>query len=372
VAVTSVHFHRPGEALTFVETPKPVLQSGELLVRNRLCTLCGSDLHTFTGRRHSPSPCVLGHEILGAVEELGPEPRRTVDGEELRIGDRVIWTVSNSCGTCFFCQNNLPQKCVQLLKYGHVAATPHQGPFGGLATHTHLLSGTSLVRIPDALSDEVATPAMCATATAAGALRVAGPVQGKRVLIIGAGMLGLTLASMNCAAGAEQILLVDPNPDRVHDAGLFGASLGILRSHDLDLTETIRGLTEGRGADIVWEMSGTHGGVADAFSSVRVGGTIVLIGSVFPSPPYPLLPEVVVRRCLTITGLHNYTPQDLVSAVRFLERNHTRFPFAELVEASFPLSQVAEAFAYAEQELPFRVAVTLDETDLVRTLPAKQ
>ena len=88
-----------------------------------------------------------------------------------------------------------------------------------------------------------------------------------------------------------------------------------------------------------------------------LGGTLVLAGSVSPTPPIELHPEEVVRRCLRIVGVHNYTPADLVTAVRFMGEYHQRFPFAELVSKVFPLNEAAEAFAFAERERPIRVGV---------------
>lgn len=67
------------------------------LVRVSLCTVCGSDLHTFTGRRKEKTPCVLGHEPVGVVEEVNGD-LRDVTGDPVRVGDRVVWSVAVSCG----------------------------------------------------------------------------------------------------------------------------------------------------------------------------------------------------------------------------------------------------------------------------------
>lgn len=84
------------------------------------------------------------------------------------------------------------------------------------------------------------------------------------------------------------------------------------------------------------------------------------VGAVFPTAPVPVFPEAVIRRCLTVTGVHNYAPQDLADAIQFLEANHFRYPFAELVSKSFSLSDVNDAFQFAEAERPVRVAVACD------------
>jgi alcohol dehydrogenase len=122
----------------------------------------------------------------------------------------------------------------------------------------------------------------------------------------------------------------------------------------------VKELTQGRGADVALELSGSAHASRSALDVLRIGGTAVWAGAVFPTPPVSIEPETVIRRCLTITGVHNYAPQDLAAAVQFLADNHARYPFAELVAKSFPLADVNAAFRFAETERPVRVAVACD------------
>lgn len=376
--VRAAIFDGPGAPLRVEPTTRPVLQPGEALVRVSLCTVCGSDLHTFTGRRKEKTPCVLGHEPVGVVEEVRGE-LRTVDGEPVRVGDRVVWAVAVSCGTCFFCTRGLPQKCTALRKYGHEAITPQCGPVGGLSTHCHLLQGTAIVKVPAELPDEVAAPAGCATATVAAVLRAAHQGTGDRgqgsekqqtsapfltpdpcplttgvVVVFGLGMLGLTACAWLDALGATAIAC-DVNESRLAQASRFGARH--LAKPDA-LAEVVSSLTQGRGADAALELSGSPQAAVAALDVLRVGGTAVWAGAVFPVDSVSIAPETVVRRCLTLTGVHNYAPHDLAHAVRFLAESHTRFPFAELVAKSFPLENVNDAFRFAESERPVRVGVS--------------
>lgn len=345
-------FDGPGKGFRLERVATPRLSPGEALVRVRLCTLCGSDLHTFTGRRHGPTPCVLGHEMVGEIAELHGE-KADATGRKLAVGDRVTWAVADSCGSCFFCTHALPQKCERLKKYGHHAHDLNRGPSGGLTTHCHLWPGTSVVRVPDVVPDEVAAPAMCATATVAGALRQVGDVKGATVLVLGAGMLGLTAAAMSAASGASPVV-ADTNPERLATAKRFGAAHVALVS---GLSALLQELTAGRGADAVLELAGVSPSVETAIASARVGGTVVLVGSVFPVPPVAVSPETVVRRCLRIVGSHNYAPEDLVLAMDFLTGPGAKCPFAELVPRTLPLDEVNEAFRLAEAEKPFRLGV---------------
>ena len=109
--------------------------------------------------------------------------------------------------------------------------------------------------------------------------------------------------------------------------------------------------------DVVLELSGASAAVETACKLADVGAHVILVGTVMPSPDIHLDPEQIVRRWLTIKGVHNYAPQDLVTAVEFLEQNHHAFPFEGLVEHRFPLGEIAAAMEFAERERPVRVAI---------------
>jgi alcohol dehydrogenase len=104
-------------------------------------------------------------------------------------------------------------------------------------------------------------------------------------------------------------------------------------------------------------MSGATEAVELCISLLGVGGRAVLVGAVFHTPAARFMPEMVVRGLLTICGVHNYLPRDLAAALDFLESEHQRYPFAELVTKTFPLAEAEEAFRYAEKHRPIRVAV---------------
>lgn len=356
-------FDKPGQPFRFESFPRPKLASGEALVRISLCTICGSDLHTFAGRRSGPSPCVLGHEPVGVIQEMEGD-LLDHSGQKLQMGDRVVWSVAVSCRQCFFCARGLPQKCVTLRKYGHEQYTTGRGPVGGLATHCHLLAGTAYVKVPSGIPDCVAAPAGCATATVAAALRVSlrnSPLaelstNSSSVVVFGLGMLGLTMCASLSVRGFK-VIACDVSENRLEQAKQFGANL---ISKPADLLELVRQSTAGCGADFAFELSGAPAAAKLSLEVLRIGGTAVWVGAVHPTDAVSLLPEEIVRRCLTVSGIHNYTPGDLASAIAFLAENHSRFPFAELVPHTFPLHAATQAFNFAEKDRPIRVAIQCD------------
>ena len=195
-------FSGPGRPLEIHQHPLDQLPADEALVNVSLCTLCGSDLHSYKGDRQVECPTVLGHEMVGTLVQL-PAAGPLLDGagNPLNVGDRVIWSVTVHCGACYFCQHGLPQKCSSLFKYGHQRHDPNRPLAGGLADYCQLLPGSSLVKVPDSVSDTAAAPASCATATVVGACRRIGLESVHSLLILGAGMLGLTAAGYARAAG---------------------------------------------------------------------------------------------------------------------------------------------------------------------------
>ncbi|MET9558007.1 zinc-binding dehydrogenase [Streptomyces sp. NPDC006645] len=307
---------------------------GELLVRVDLATVCGSDLHTVGGKRPSPVPAVLGHEQVGTVVGVGAGGVRGVDGALVGVGARVVWSVTASCGGCERCERGLTQKCLELSKYGHQPLLEDAPLTGGFATHCVVLPGTAVVAVPDEVPDVVASPASCATATVAAALVAAGTVAERRVLVTGAGMLGLTAVAMATTAGAR-VVAVDPDPVRRRQALAFGAR---------DVGD---GSAPAGSFDVALEFSGQPAAVRMCLDSLAVGGVAVLVGSVSPGEPVPLDPERLVRGLHTVVGVHNYRPEDLLTAVRFLTEHHRTFPFADLVGTTYPLDRVDAAIEAA-------------------------
>jgi putative phosphonate catabolism associated alcohol dehydrogenase len=326
-------FLDPGQPFRIQSFPLPTLQHGETLVRIRCATICGSDLHTHAGRRISPTPSVLGHEMVGHIAAIsGASP--------FAIGDRVTWSMVWSCGQCPRCLSGLHAKCERLYKFGHAAITDDSHFSGGFAEYCLLPAGTSIFKVPHNLSDPVAAIANCATATVAATLRLAGPLKDKSITILGAGMLGLNACSMARHFGAGPIHVIDSNPARAALAVRFGAS----------------GHHPGTGsASIVMDFTGSPDAMESAIHLLDTGGTFVLAGAVFPSRPIQIPAEQIVRKCLRIVGVHNYSPTDLEQALQFLAS--TIDPFDSLIEGHFTLDQINEAFAYATDSNPPRVSI---------------
>ncbi|KJQ53974.1 alcohol dehydrogenase catalytic domain-containing protein [Microbacterium sp. SA39] len=339
-AATAMVWVGEGHRHETIAVPGVALADRDVLVAVELSTICGSDVHTVQGRRSAPTPLVLGHESVGRVIATGDAGASAVDGTPLRIGDRVVWSVTISCGSCDRCVQGLPQKCRTLGKYGHDRVGVHGDLTGAFGSHVQLRDGTAIVRVPEALPAAVLAPASCATATAWAAVARAArnrDLEGAAVRIHGAGLVGLSAAAIAAEHGAT-VEVLDPNPARRAQAVRFGAT---------ELS---------RDPEVVIEASG-HA-VADALAGVAVGGTVVLVGSVFPADPVPFDAESIVRRLVTIAGIHNYTGAELADAVAFLAGRGRAYPFADAVGAVRPLLDIDEALLEAAApDAPLRVGL---------------
>jgi putative phosphonate catabolism associated alcohol dehydrogenase len=317
------------------------LEPGALLVKISTATVCGSDMHSWRGRRPFPFPSVLGHEGVGTIAGLGSSVKQDTAGKPLAVGDRITWAIMANCGDCCFCRDySLPQKCLNLFKYGHVKSDvpPHfTGTFG---EYVYVQPGTGVFKVPDDMSDEVASPLMCAASTVAAGLARIGLQSGENVVIQGAGMLGLYAAAFAREQGAKQVIMVDVLDNRLEMASQFGADrcLNVQDLSDQDVVGRIKDLTDGRGADLVVEVAGFAKVIPLGVKMLRIGGRYLLMGSIYPDDDFTLASHDIIAKCLTIKGLHNYESRYLGRAMDLVYRSRQRYPYRKLVGPQFPLT----------------------------------
>jgi alcohol dehydrogenase len=349
-------FRAVGQPLTLEQFPIPDLAGSEALVRVRCATICGSDLHSILGRRPAVTPGVPGHEMVGEIAGMGPEGTRDYRGVALSRGDRVTWSMVWSCGECFYCRRELRPKCGRLMKFGHEAIAAGRALTGGMAEYCWLPQGTAIFRVPENVPDSVACPANCATATVAAVFRTAGPVMGEVIVIHGAGMLGQTACAMAASGGAARVIVIEPDVRRRENALAFGAEVALdSKLEPAEIMARVQEMSGGRGADAGLEFAGHPESVELGIGLLHTGGRFVMAGATFPSRPVQLPAEQLVRRMIRIAGVYNYAPEDLETALEFLSGAVKRYPFETLVGASYALSKVNEAIAFAETEKPPRV-----------------
>ena len=312
------------------------LRPGEVLVQIALATICGSDLHTVDGRRSAPVPCVLGHEAVGHVLRSARQGIAT--------GQRVTWTLADNCGHCAPCARwRLPQKCEHLFKYGHAAFSDGSGLNGCYASHIVLRPGTQIMPLPSTLPDAIAAPANCALATIVNGLEIL-PDPCDRVLVQGSGLLGIYACAWLRHRGVHEVFCTDLSSQRLALVAEFG------------------GIPLEPGAappsvDLVLEVTGNSAVIPEGVQALRPGGYYLWAGMVHPETKLDLTGEVVLRKCLTLRGVHNYAPQHLAAGLDFLAQNYNRLPFEKLTSPPLPLEQLNEGIELARSRRWQRVAI---------------
>lgn len=338
-------------------------------------TICGSDLHTFHGKRNEPTPLVLGHEGVGVIEAIGNDifsGNRPRSGSwKLREGDRITFSVADSCGICPECTlHKLPQKCVSLMKYGHTSINSGLGLHGTYASHILLRRGTHVVPLPSGLSSKIAAPANCALATVANSLDLARlPRFGSNnsAVVQGAGLLGIyAVAWLKKRVGMAHVFCLDTNASRLKTAERFGAIPLLVEAcddhtaeeHAIERAKQIRAWCP-RGVDVVVEMSGARSVLKEGVNLLRHGGHYAFCGMVHPDSQLSTLTgETIIRKCLTIRGVHNYTPWNLSEAVDFLKEFQSKLPFDSVLSPNmYSLDRIDDAFAEAGRGEHCRVVV---------------
>jgi alcohol dehydrogenase len=363
----AVIFNGHGLPFGFISRPIPFIKPGEILVKTLYTTLCGSDIHTYCGRRLEPPQVVLGHEIVGDILWIDPaHTGKDFRGEPIEVGDRITWSIFAVPAGIPPPRPDIPQKSDQLFKYGHALATGDDVFNGGLADYCILRENTALIKISPSIPVKIAATISCAHATVMGSLRVAGDIAGKKIMIFGAGLLGLSCVSMCREAGAAWIGVIDQDPSRLAWSEKFGADL----TYPLPGGDGIPGAGSSPGSDgpplpwpevdIVFDMTGNPQAMKMGIDSLAVGGCAIWIGAVFPDQPVPVDAQKVVRKLLQIRGLHNYNYKDFSDATAFIEKNYEKYPFEELIEVEYSLDKIEEAFAFASKSKPVRVGIKIN------------
>ena len=343
-------FRKAGTPLQMEECDIPALKEGEVLVRNEYATLCRSDISTYLGKRIEKSPTILGHEIVGRVAAIAPGVT-DADGNPLHVGQRVTWAIYASDPSTELSRRGIPQKSPDLFKYGHEQLTERNTLHGGLAEYTLLRRHTPVLPLAETVPPAAAAIINCAVSTVAGSLRLAGKIAGRKVVVRGAGMLGIVACALCREKGAAEIIAVDIDRERLDVARRFGAT----EVHDLgDSSHQLPAV------DVSIDYSGAPSAMEATVGDLAVGGVAVWVGGVAPRGNVSLNPETVVRRLLSIKGLHNYNADDFREAVAFITANHSRYPFASLVQKEFDLVHADDAFRYAVDRNPYRVGIRFD------------
>lgn len=333
-----------------IEVPDPTPGPGQAVVQIQLCGICGSDVHAFVeGWHYAPSLC--GHEWFGEVVALDQAAAGQKGG--VKEGDLVMGGVAPGCGRCDYCRISQPQYCQAAFReYNGAGASP--SPSGGFAA-LHAVDARRLAIMPEGMS-AVQGALVEPASVAFHAVRQSGMRPGDSVAVVGAGPIGQLAAQCARLAGAELVIVVEPDQARRNKAVLVGADVGL--DGGPDTRARVRELTGGLGVDVAIDAAGVPQTLETSIDLLRRGGTACLVGAT--SRPAEvrtnrwMAKEVTVRTSMVFTRDEATTVGHLIAS--------GRLPAAELHEGTIGLDELGATIqGMADREIT-AIKLTVDPT----------
>ena len=338
--------HAPGD-LRVEDIPTPEMLPHQLQVRIRCGGICGSDLHYFQhggfGTVRIQQPMVLGHEVAGVIERAGG----SVTG--FAVGDRVAISPSQPCGACRYCQEGLQNHCLDMRYYGSAMRMPHvQGAF----RQQIVIETSQAYQLADRVSDaegSLAEP----LSVALHAVRRAGSLVGKKVLVTGSGPIGALVVIASRRAGATHIVVTDVAAPALRSAMKVGADETINVADDpqgLARFEADKGTF-----DVLFEASGNERALRGAFGALRPRGVIVQVGL---GGEFTLPINTIVAKEFDLRGAFRFH-EEFAMAVELL--NKGLVDLKPLISATLPYRDAGRAFALAaDRSQSMKVVLNFD------------
>ena len=313
---------------------------GEVVIRNMVCGVCGTDVHIFHGEPGSADvnpPVVLGHEYSGEVVEVGEGVTA------LKPGDHVTVDPNIYCGECVYCRNGKKQLCETMQAVG----VTRDGGFGEYS----LVPAAQAFKLGDSVPYEagaMAEPVACCLH----GIDLAGIKAGDRVCIVGGGAIGLIMLQLAKLSGASSLVLSEPNEKRRQVALSLGADAAI--DPTAPDARSAYEAALGDGADVVIECVGNNAAVKSAFQLAKKGATIVLFSVPKVDATFDLPLFDVYKKELTIKGSF-VNPDTHERAVRLI--NSGKLDFTSIITHRFNLDQLPEAIAMQMSSESIKVVV---------------
>jgi L-iditol 2-dehydrogenase len=331
---------QPGK-IEFREIEKPKIGPEEILMQTKRIGVCGSDIHVFHGLHpYTSYPVVQGHEVSGVIAAVG----ENVEG--LSVGDKITFTPQVTCGECFPCQHGMYHICETLKVMGFQTDGSGQEYFP--------LPAWNVVKLSDDFPFDYGA-LVEPISVAVHALQRGGDVQGKRVLVLGAGTIGNLTAQAAKALGAEAVMITDISEYKLEKAKACEIDFVINTAKD-DLTQAIATYFGPTKADLILECVGIQSTVDQAIENARKGTTIVIVGVFGDKPTIDL--GLVQDRELSLVGTLMYKKEDFIMAVDLISEG--KMCLDDLVTHRFTFEQYLDAYHTIEESNGEYMKVMID------------
>lgn len=348
------------------EYPLPQVERGALLVEVLAAGVCGSEIHQYSGR-HPMTRLALGHEFVGRIIDASTRPIDSAGGS-LRAGDRVTATYFQTCLRCAACARGDFGLCENA--YEGLLRGPDESPHfvATHSTHYYISPGQWVFKVPDDVPTLVAASANCALTQVLCGIDRARVNAGDRLVIQGAGGLGLWATAVAHERGAT-VIVIDQVPERLELATRFGADDVVSLTDFPDLEARRRRIHElagGAGVDAVMDVTGVPEALTEGLGLLRPGGLLIEIGGVLPGQTVELDIGQLTRNGISILTVIRYHPRYLLNALRFLSRNVRRLPLEDLIDGVYGLDREEEALEDSKARRVHRAAIVPAENESAR------
>ncbi len=333
------------EDIQIHEVNIPKIKEDEILIKVRVCGICGSDVRSYykgvEGRYKIP--LILGHEVSGQVFKIGGK----IDG--FAIGDRVVVAPIYGCGKCSFCLSGQENLCKDVMVFG----CNLDGAFAEyMKIPAQAIQRGALVKIPDELSDEEAALIEPFSCCLHGILR-ANVEPGDTVVVIGAGPIGLAHLTLLKILGSGKVIVSDIVNKRLERAKKFGADATV-NSKEGNLPLKVKELTKDKGADSVIVAAPSKEAVEAGLKIVRRGGSVVIFGGCPANSLIQIDPNLIHYSEITVTGSIDSTIDDFRRTVQLISRLNLK-PF---ITHRFPSEEVHQAIQVMKDKKGLKVILT--------------
>ncbi|MCC4245055.1 zinc-binding dehydrogenase [Stappia indica] len=338
---------------------------GEVLIRIAAAGVCHSDLSVINGTRPRPLPMVLGHEASGYVEEVG------AGVDDLAPRDHVVCIFAPGCGRCTPCAEGRPALCEKAAKHhgvGELMTGHRRLSMDGKPVHHHVgisafashavVARQSLVKVDQDIAPHISTLFSCAMLTGAGAVFNTAHIKpGAKVAVVGIGGVGMAAILGAAAAGAGQIVAIDPFENKLEVARQMGATDAVKAGEGV--VEAVRDLTNG-GVDYAFELAGSVRALETAYDITRRGGTTVTAGLPHPDSRMALnaLKLVAEERSLKGSYIGSCVPQRDLPRMFALHRRGL-LPVEKMLSHRLPLADINLAMDRLEDGSAIRQVVEI-------------
>jgi len=326
-----------------VETPR--IGEDEVLVRVRVCGVCGTDVKTILrGHPMIKPPAVLGHEMAGDIINAGKNVTK------LRVGDRVVVAPYVPCGACYYCLQGQYTLCSRIFE-----EKPIPGGFAEMVKVPPHIVETGTLEIPPDVSYERAVFTEPLACCLHGIERCKVKV-GDLVAVIGDGPIGLMHLQLARAMGADEVIVSGQSDHRLRVASKLGASVVVNETVE-DPVGRVMEETSNRGADVVIVAVGSLTAANQGLRLARRGGVVNLFGGFPAESRLRLDPNLVHYSELTVTGTFGFSHVDFAKALQLIGRGKVNVD--ELITHRFSLDNILEAVSTSAERKGLKVLLTI-------------